>query len=401
MPITPLYQDDPGSWDLRAYPILQRYGWNRRASEPLIRASNDAEAIQEFIDSLYELAATTRTLYIKETERLVLWCIHAAGMSISDLKDTEFRKYRRFLHRPPSKWCNPRGSKLARRRSNGELNPEWRPFAGPLSDNSIAKAERCVSSFFSYLTDKRYCECNPMPKIQRAEPSRYRERHLPLASFNAALAALEAEISAAHELRERNRLERGRFILALYFYLGLRISELANHRMGDFYAEQDHGDKLWFLRVIGKGNKQRDIPVPDELLIELARFRTLLGCPTPMPMHQEKTPLVVALNHRGDFDRDKRIDAQRISQIVRAMFYTAAHWLRARQHTDDIEHATRLEHASSHWIRHTYGTTMVDAGMPLTDVRDNLGHSSVVTTEIYLHDDLRERHRRARGHKRG
>ena len=49
----------------------------------------------------------------------------------------------------------------------------------------------------------------------------------------------------------------------------------------------------------------------------------------------------------------------------------------------------------------TYGTSMVDAGMPLTDVRDNLGHAAVVTTEIYLHDDQRERHRRSRTHKLG
>ena len=398
MDIAPLYLLDPLVFELDGYPMLHASGWNRGRSEPTIRAANDAEAVHEFLDSLTEKSITTQAAYAKEIERLLLWCLHEAGETVTALKETDLRRYRRFLANPPKRWIEPHGKKQQRRRTNGELNPDWRPFAGALSQNSVARAERCLSSFFGYLIKKRYADVNPLPSVTRQERPRFRDRHLPAETLAAALEVLEP---GSDSPGERHATERARFVIYLYYYLGLRISETVAHRMGHFYCERDHDEALWFLRVTGKGNKRRDIPVPDEFLPILTGFRRRLRTPTPLPVPDESTALVPRINREGEFVRDMPVTVRRVSEIVQQAFMRAAQRLYARNRGDDASHAARLENASSHWVRHTYGTSMVDAGMPLTDVRDNLGHASVVTTEIYLHDDQRERHRRSRSHSLG
>lgn len=401
MVIRPLYLDDPSEFELADYPLFAASGWNRAGSEPTIHARNDAEAVQEFLDHLREKSQTTRATYAKEIERLLLWCIHEAGQTVTALKETDFRRYRRFLLNPPKRWCDDVRKKNQRRRPDGTLNADWRPFAGALSENSVAKAERSLSSFFGYLTKKRYADVNPMPRITRQQRPRFRDRHLPRETLVQALAVLSERGRDTDETGSRNAHLRARFLLQLYFYLGLRLSEAVNHRMGHFHRERDHAEDLWFLRVTGKGDKVRDIPVPDAFLEVLKEFRRQLGLRTQLPAVGESTALIPKLNRDGSFDSAKAVTARRVSTIVQDAFAKAALLLEARNREEDAEHAARLRQASSHWVRHTYGTSMVDAGMPLTDVRDNLGHASVVTTEIYLHDDQRERHRRSRSHKLG
>ena len=168
--------------------------------------------------------------------------------------------------------------------------------------------------------------------------------------------------------------------------------------MAHFVKDKDNDEELWFFRVTGKGDKERFIPVPDEFLDALVNFRHRLDIPTPLPSSTEKTVLIPKLDAAGQFVPQEPVAVRRLSNLVEDAFRKAAHWLESTSEKENREHADRLKLASSHWLRHTYGTSMVDSGMPLTDVRDNLGHASVATTEIYLHDDQRERHRRSRAH---
>ncbi len=397
-PPKPLYRDDPCEFDLREYDLLQTSGWNRSRSEPTIHAENDADAVHEFIDSLCESPPTTRVLYAKELERLLLWCLHVAGTTITELRETELRRYRRFLQKPYKRWCDPDGRKPQRLKRDGNVNPDWRPFAGPLGETSVAKAERCLSSFFGFLVKKRYADVNPMPKTKRTYTPRFRDRHLPVETLGAALTALEALQREAKTEAQTNALARATFLLQVYFYLGLRISEVAKHRMTHFVKDKNNDEELWFFRVTGKGDKERFIPVPDEFLDALVAFRRRLGANTPLPSSTEKIALVPKLDAAGQFIPKEQVAARRLSNLVEDALGKAADWLESSSHTRNREHVDRLKLASSHWLRHTYGTTMVDNGMPLTDVRDNLGHASVITTEIYLHDDQRERHWRSRSH---
>ena len=104
------------------------------------------------------------------------------------------------------------------------MNSDWRPFAGPLSDTSAAKAERCLSSFFGFLVKKRYADVNPISKTKRTYTPRFRDRHLPVETLALALTALEALQKEAKTEAQTNALARATVLLQVYFYLGLRIS---------------------------------------------------------------------------------------------------------------------------------------------------------------------------------
>ena len=103
-------------------------------------------------------------------------------------------------------------------------------------------------------------------------------------------------------------------VILLLFYTGLRIAEAANHTMGDFVQRE----KNWFLRVIGKGKKLREIPVPDELLEALAKFRLAVGLPSSQPKYREKTPLIPMEN------LIEPISSRRIDQILKWAFKLGA-----------------------------------------------------------------------------
>ncbi len=235
-----------------------------------------------------------------------------------------------------------------------------------------------------------------MPKTKRTYTPRFRDRHLPVDTLVAALSALEALQKQAKTEAQTNALARATFLLQVYFSLGLRISEVAKNRMAHFVKDKDHDEELWFFRVTRKGDKERFIPVPDEFLDALVAFRRRLGTKTPFPSSTEKTALVPKLDAAGQFVPKEPVAARRLSNLIDGTLDKAATWLESTRDSKNLEHAERLKLASSHWLRQTCGTTMVSSGMPLTDVRDNLGHTSVVTTEIYLHDDQREHHRRSR-----
>jgi integrase len=93
----------------------------------------------------------------------------------------------------------------------------------------------------------------------------------------------------------------------LLFYSGLRISEASDHTMGNFIQR----DRCWFLSVIGKGKKHRDIPVPDALFDALKLFRSELGLPSPEPTFQEHTPLIPSASLHQALQR------RRTDQIVK------------------------------------------------------------------------------------
>ncbi|MGZ8908322.1 MAG: tyrosine-type recombinase/integrase, partial [Methylobacter sp.] len=77
-----------------------------------------------------------------------------------------------------------------------------------------------------------------------------------------------------------------------------------------------------------------------------------------------------------------------IHKIMKEAFTLAAEDL-AKEHPETTE---KLQRASTHWLRHTHGSTAVDRNIPLTMIRDNLGHSSIATTSHYVHADKDARH---------
>ncbi|WP_323074107.1 tyrosine-type recombinase/integrase [Mycetohabitans endofungorum] len=151
---------------------------------------------------------------------------------------------------------------------------------------------------------------------------------------------------------------RCRWLITLFYLQGLRLSEVAHGTMGDFSRRLGpDGQDQWWLDIVGKGQRARRVPASPELIVELARYRQACGLPS-LPRRAERAgpPLPIG----------------------------PTNWCVCRQH----------------WLRHTAGSHQANAGLDLRTVRDNLGHVSLTTTNVYLHEEEDTRHRQTvRGHR--
>lgn len=352
-------------------PLLQmnENDYNKNNETALIEAKSDSEAINQFLLEYRDSPETLRS-YIKEIERLLLWCLHIGQVSISNFRREHLLAYQDFLKTPPENWCGPAAPK---RNKSGEYNPDWRPFVKGLSGNSIRKAIKILDSFFNYLVQTQYLLGNPLAVERRrkrqvdAKP-KIIDRYLTLEEIQHTLDAINEHSSMNQH--HAFQTQRAQYIILLLFYSGMRISEAANHTMGHFIQRESQ----WFLRVIGKGKKLREIPVPDALKEALSYFRLSMGLPT-LPLFQEATPLIPMAN------LNNAISARRIDQILRWAFNLGA----ATFEPDEPQKASKLRLASAHWLRHSYVTYLLDSGAPLKVAQENAGHSDVSTTMLYRH----------------
>ena len=355
-------------------------GYNRSHSElKLIKATTDAQAISAFLNE-YKDSPHTLISYAKEIERLLLWCVHVAKIGISDINRDHIVEYQEFISNPTpqKKWC---GSKASRYKKDGEINPEWRPFFCGLSDASLKVSLKILDSFFNYLVEMHYLQGNPVAMNRRRKKksnagARLVERYLEMDELISVLDALDNY--PVRKDSDAFRVARARYIILLLFYSGMRISEASHHTMGNFIQR----DKCWFLSIIGKGKKPRDIPVPDELLKALAVFRELINLPSSEPTFKEHTPLVpnIGLN--------ETLQTRRIDQIVKWAFHLGADLIENKS----PHKASKLRQASAHWLRHSYVTYLLDSGAPLKVAQENAGHSNISTTMLYRHVSQTNRH---------
>lgn len=353
--------------------------YNKELGSSLIDAKDDAEAIAVFLRE-YKDSPETRRSYTKEIERLLLWCLHVVKLNVSSLRRNHMVTYQDFLKSPEPKslWC---GAAVSRLKSDGSVNPHWKPFVKGLGPSSVKKAIKIVDSFFNYLVQTNYLIGNPLAVDRRRKKrndgkSNIVDRYLELDEIHAVLDALN-EYPKKDENNEFQVI-RARYIILLLFYTGLRIAEASKHTMGDFLQRE----KNWFLRVLGKGQKLREIPIPDELLQAMAEFRLANQLPSSQPSYKENTPLIPMQNLK------QTITTRRIDQILKWAFNLGANKLEA----DHPRKASKLRAASAHWLRHSYVTYLLDSGAPLKVAQENAGHSDVSTTMLYRHVAQEDRH---------
>jgi len=351
-------------------------GYNLNEGANMLKAGTDADALRSFLIG-YQSSALTYQTYLKELERLVLWCTHVQHISISDIASDDVVAYQQFLASPTPKalWC---GNKRSKRLKTGELNPAWRPFANDLSPNSIKKTMSILDSFFNYLVQTQYLKGNPLSVNKRRKKRAHAqtiERWLEKSEINTVLEALD-EIAE----QETFAVIRAKYIIHTLFYTGLRLSELTGHTMGDFTLIEG----AWYLKVVGKGEKPRNIVVVDEYFDALRAFRTALEC-TPLPSFNEPMPLIPMQ------DKINAIQQRRIDQILKWAFELGARRYETFANLDKEEgpkhlrRASKLRKASAHWLRHSYGTYLVKSGCQIEKVKALMGHSDISTTMIYVH----------------
>ena len=219
-----------------------------------------------------------------------------------------------------------------------------------LSARTQARIISGVKQFFLYLLIEDLIQDDPselleMPKIGRKLPE-----VLTIEEIDQLISAVDMSKNEGH---------RNRAILETLYSCGLRVSELVNLRFSDLYFEEG------FIRVIGKGNKERLVPVSKSVEKEIGLYNDHIR------RHQNIQPgneNVVFLNRRG-------------AKLTRVMIFTII---------KDLSATVGLKKSiSPHTFRHSFATHMIEGGANLRAVQDMLGHESITTTEIYTHLDQR------------
>jgi len=365
---------------IRIAPELDgRMGSNRASgNRPQIAAETDIDAIKAWL-ARYADIKTTFDNYRKEAERLLLWVVFELRKPLSSLTHEDLLIYQRFLADP-----QPEGRWVMKKRKMPRGHPAWRPFAGPLSSSSQRQALLILNAMFSWLVTAGYLAGNPLALARQ----RKRKESPRITRFLDEDLWLEIKRTIEQMPREtgrqREHYHRVRWLFSLFYITGIRISEVVNNDMGEFFSRKDRdGEQRWWLEITGKGDKTRIIPATNELMAELARYRREMGL-NQLPVEGESTPLVLPIG-----GRQQAMTRSAIHQITKQVFRDTSNRLKLRG-PEATSQIARLEAASAHWMRHTAGSQMAGQ-MDLRHVRDNLGHESLSTTNAYLHseDDLR------------
>jgi len=213
-----------------------------------------------------------------------------------------------------------------------------------LNERSQARIISALKSFFKYLSIENLVTENAaylleLPKLERKIPDTL--------SYNEIQQMLEA-IDLSDDLGYRNRT-----ILELLYSSGLRVSELINLKLSNLYLDVD------FIRVIGKGDKERLIPLGS---ISNTYIKNYI-----LDYRKELKPLkeqFLFLNRRGN-------------KLTRVMIFYIV--------KDAALKAGISKSVSPHTFRHSFATHLIEGGADLRAVQEMLGHSSITTTEIYTH----------------
>ena len=359
-------------------------GRNRQSDgSSQLHSANDREAIIAWLANVAD-SDHTRSSYMREIDRLYRWAASERGTVISDLKHEDFILYRAFLAnpQPTAMWVS------AKRHPRG--HPDWRPFSGPLSESSIKLSMSIINALFSWLVEARYLVANPLA-LSRKKRSGGKRRITRLLSQDQVAEVFEAiERLPRLTLADVRTYRRNRWLLSLGLLTGLRASEIVSSTMGQIYSlPAKEGGVCWFIEVLGKGSKYRQIPINSELLEELRTYRESLGLPA-FPTPRESLPLVAKVKtcDKGQIDPTP-MTRQAAHKILKGLFAQAADEMRLQgRHAE----ASALDEASTHWLRHTAASMMASSGQDIHMIKDTLGHADLSTTSNYVHTELTARH---------
>lgn len=367
-------------------------------------AKQEYQLCLEFLKS-YANSKDTYTAYRRETERLIHWSWLICKKALKDISRNDIRDYLQFVGSPPKTWMS---TKIVDRFIDVEglrqQNPAWRPFVAKVSkvarrhgkeanknnyqlgNKSIEAIFAVLSSMFTYLQQEEYTDVNPIALIRQKKGYIQRQQTRKVTRKLSKLQWMEV-ITTAEEMAKKDPThERTLFLMSAFYLLGLRISELAygetrQATMGSFAPDKR---SLWWYTTVGKGNKERDVAVPDELLAALKRYRTHLGLP-PLPHRDEPTPLFPKLKGK------QGLSTRQIRSIVQTVFDAAIEKLQSAGKKDEAED---LATATVHWLRHTAISNEVEY-RPREHIRDDVGHENPATMDKYIDIDRVARHQSA------
>jgi site-specific recombinase XerD len=341
----------------------------------------------EWLQSL----SNTQRAYRKEAERFLLWAIVEKGKPLSSMTQEDCVEYREFLAdpQPRSRWCGAR--------SRERWSPLWRPFEAELSSGGQRQAVTILGNLYAFLVDHNYLMGNPWSSVTVPRgPGRVNSGR----SFTAGQWTFVEDMLRKAKATPAN--QRLRVAMHLLYATGLRLSEVVAAKIEDLQwveypsdVQDDEPLEGWVLTVLGKGQKEREVPVPQGVVDELRLYLFERGIGTPSTFGSGEAFLLGKVVGQGGGPNGSRaidvlqgIAATTLYDQIKAFFTSCA---RELLKDGDQKGAARLAKASTHWLRHTHASHAIAGGMPIEVAQQNLGHASLATTTVYVKTEEKRR----------
>lgn len=224
----------------------------------------------------------------------------------------------------------------------------WILYDLGISARSVVRMLSGLRSFYRFLLVDGYIETDPTLLLESPKLGKHLPEVLSTDEIDAIIAAIDLSLPWG---------QRDRCVIEMLYSCGLRVSELCHLRLSDLYLDEG------FLRVTGKGNKQRLVPISARAIRELQFWFVDRNEIEAKPGEED----FVFISHR----RKKRLS--RITVFHNIKIYA--------------EQAGITKTISPHTFRHSFATHLLEGGANLRAIQAMLGHESITTTEIYTHID--------------
>lgn len=229
-----------------------------------------------------------------------------------------------------------------------------------ISNRSINRKISALKTLFNFLRKRYGLEANPLrkiinPKVEKRLPLTVRKEHLD-------------QLFATHEMRDVKSKADPRFewmvirdelVIEILYSCGLRRSELMNLKINDLDISRQ------LMKVKGKGNKERYLPVSQQLLSRIQMY---------LRLRARAIEDVGSVDHTYVFmtDKGEPLYPKWVYNLVKAQ----------------LSLVTSIERKSPHILRHSFATHLSDAGADLNAVKTLLGHASLAATQVYMHNSI-------------
>ena len=223
----------------------------------------------------------------------------------------------------------------------------YKNFSDKKSSRSQARCISSLKSFFNYLLFEGKIKISPIDDIETPKL----EKKLPEVLTEDEITKLISSINLNNEFGQRNKT-----IVEVLYGTGIRVSELIGLNLSNIFFNES------LLKVFGKGNKERFVPLGDIASIEIKKYLDQRKKINIDPKFSD----ILFLNRYG-------------RQLTRSMIFKII--------KDSAKEANIRKNISPHTLRHSYATHLLENGADLRTIQLVLGHESIITTEIYTHLD--------------
>ncbi|MBG6078198.1 tyrosine-type recombinase/integrase [Polaromonas sp. CG_9.11] len=336
-------------------------------ARPLLDVDSDGQAVQSWIQARAGSLATVR-VYQREAHRLQLWLQYECrGATLAQMTVADCGAFMAFLQNIPPRWIS------RARAAPGQ--PGWAPFRGPLSHASCRQSITIIASLFAWLQSAQYLAANPWVLVNQATGDDPAHRMLDTKALSeAAMREVLRFVDGQAPSPSRARI---RFTVLFVEAVGLRSAELLSATLGDLRMEPEG----WVMQVRGKGSKNRIAAVPGQALHALQDYLLVRG----LGSIQEAPPTAPLL--ASALDPMAPIGYQALYEHVKG-------WLARAVRASNLptNERERLAGATTHWLRHTFGTRAIAREVPLDVIQAQMGHASIqTTTAIYGRAPIKRR----------